>query len=314
MTKFLPEWPEMLGDALRVGVVLLLAIIALRVLRSFTNRIVKHAIAEGAGRNARMHEQQTKTVAGLMYSAGVFVVILVALLSILGILRFNIMPIAGAAGLASLGIGIGAQGLVKDIINGFFVVFEDQFVVGDLIKVGDTLGRVEHMTLRRTVLRTPQGAIVTIPNGQITQVANLSRDWSQMFMNVDLNPGAAVEPAMGLLDSICSEFRADGTWSQALVDGPRVLGVDAMGRLGATLLVQLKTAPLKQDDVARELRRRISARFEAAGIFVMPEQHLLVRYPEQSGPGDPFSQGRPVSSGEARYNPAVGAHSEALKP
>jgi moderate conductance mechanosensitive channel len=278
MTNFLPQWPEMLGNALRVGVVLLLAIIAIRLLRSFTNRLIKRATGDTASRNLRMHEQQTKTVAGLMYSAGVFAILLIALLTVLDVFHFNIVPIAGAAGLASLGIGIGAQGLVKDVINGFFIVFEDQFVVGDLIKVGDTLGRVEHMTLRRTVLRTPQGAIVTIPNGQIQQVANLSRDWSQMFLNIDLNPGQAVEPALAALDAVCGEFRADATWSAALVDGPRVLGVDAIGRTGATLLVQLKTAPLRQDDVARELRRRVSARFETDGIFVAPEHRIALRY------------------------------------
>ncbi len=290
MTNFLPQWPEMLADAVRVGVILLLTIIAIRLLRTFTNRLIHKAIDDSASRNVRMREQQTKTVAGVLYSAGTFVILLIALLTTLEVFHFNIVPIAGAAGLASLGIGIGAQGLVKDVINGFFIVFEDQFVVGDLIRIGETLGRVEHMTLRRTVIRNLQGAIVTIPNGQIQQVANLSRDWSQIFMSVPLAPGAPVEVALAALDQIASEFRADAMWSPALVDGPRVLGVDSLGPAGATLLVQLRTAPLRQDDVARELRRRITARFDTEKLFSPPEQRVVVRYPENAAAAENISE------------------------
>jgi small conductance mechanosensitive channel len=290
MTNFLPQWPELLADAVRVGVILLLTIIAIRLLRTFTNRLIHKAIDDSASRNVRMREQQTKTVAGVLYSAGTFVILLIALLTTLEVFHFNIVPIAGAAGLASLGIGIGAQGLVKDVINGFFIVFEDQFVVGDLIRIGETLGRVEHMTLRRTVIRNLQGAIVTIPNGQIQQVANLSRDWSQIFMSVPLAPGAPVEVALAALDQIASEFRADAMWSPALVDGPRVLGVDSLGPAGATLLVQLRTAPLRQDDVARELRRRITARFDTEKLFSPTEQRVVVRYPENAGAAENISE------------------------
>src|SRR5579862_8126294 len=106
MTNFLPQWPELLADAVRVGVILLLTIIAIRLLRSFTNRLIHKAVDDSASRNVRMREQQTKTVAGVLYSAGVFVILLVALLTTLEVFHFNIVPIAGAAGLASLGIGI----------------------------------------------------------------------------------------------------------------------------------------------------------------------------------------------------------------
>jgi small conductance mechanosensitive channel len=106
-----------------------------------------------------------------------------------------------------------------------------------------------------------------------------------------------VEVALAALDQVSSEFRADAGWSQALVDGPRVLGVDALGPAGATLLVQLRTAPLRQDDVARELRRRITARFDAENLFAPPEQKVVVRYPENSG-----------------VTENLGEHSEAFKP
>jgi small conductance mechanosensitive channel len=178
-------------------------------------------------------------------------------------------------------LGFGAQNLVRDAINGFFIVFEDQYVVGDTIRIGDVTGRVEHITLRRTVLRDAQGAIITVLNGQIQQVANLSRDWAQIFLGVTIAPDTAVEPALAALDSVASDFRADTAWSGALVDGPRLLGIDAIGPEGAKLVVQVRTAPNRQDDVARELRRRVWARFEGEGIRTSAVQRVELQYTEK---------------------------------
>jgi small conductance mechanosensitive channel len=238
----------------------------IRLLRSTTRRLVHHATGESASRTARQHEQQTQTLAGILNSAGVGIIISISILMILREIGYDITILAAAAGLASVAVGFGAQSLVRDLINGFFIVFEDQFVVGDTIRVGETLGRVEHITLRRTVLRDPQGALVTVLNGQIQQVANLSRDWAQVFISVTIAADAPIEPPLTALDRVSVVFRADAAWSGALVDGPRVLGVDALGPQGAKLVVQVRTAPNRQDDVARELRRRICARFEEEGI------------------------------------------------
>jgi len=283
MANLLPHWTDLIvARSFRLLVIILLAFLASRLLSSFSRRLIAHASSDRASRPSRMREQQTKTVAGILYSAGMGVIFLLAALMAMREFNFDVAPIVGAAGLASLGIGIGAQGLVRDVINGFFIVFEDQYVVGDQIRVGETIGRVEYLTLRRTVLRTPQGAIVTIPNGQIQQVANLSRDWSQLFLTVNVAPDAALDKALSVLERVAVEFRADEVWSAALIDGPRVLGVDAFGAAGTALLLQVRTAPLRQDDVARELRRRIRARFDEEKIPVATEQKLLLRYAEQS--------------------------------
>ena len=135
--------------------------------------------------------------------------------------------------------------------------------------------------MRRTVLRDPQGAIVTILNGQIQQVANLSRDWAQVFLGVMVATGNPVEPALAALDSVASEFRADAAWSGALVDGPRVLGVDAISPEGAKLVVQVRTAPNRQDDVARELRRRIWEQFDREGIRSTNVHRVEMNYTEK---------------------------------
>jgi small-conductance mechanosensitive channel len=158
-------------------------------------------------------------------------------------------------------LGFGAQNLVRDIISGIFIVFEDQFVAGDSIQTGDTAGRVEYFTLRRTVLRDDQGALVTIANGEIRKVANQSRDWSQIYVDFALAPDAPVEAALALLEKEATNFRADATWSPSLVDGPRVLGVEQFKPEGCILRMQIRTLPTRQYDVAREFRRRVQNQF-----------------------------------------------------
>jgi small conductance mechanosensitive channel len=202
----------------------------------------------------------------------------VALLAALPELGFNITPVAAAAGLASLAVGFGGQHLVKDLINGFFIIFEDQYVVGDWIKVNGETGRVEHMTLRRTVMRTDRGAIVSIPCGMVGQVANLSRDWGQTYVDVTVPADEAAGPAIAVLEKVCEDLRNDRGWSAALVDGPRVLGIDSMTMDGTTVRIQLRSPALRQDEVARELRRRLKLALEQAHISLLSTRRVEVMH------------------------------------
>ena len=254
-----------LEHSLRLVSIVLIALILIRILRTVTRRLVPEA-GEGLGRIARMREQHTKTLAGLLYSAGTAIIIVGAILTALPEFGFNITPIAAVAGLASLAFGFGAQHLVRDLINGFFAIVEDQFVVGETVRIGTIVGRVEHLTLRRTVIRDIQGALVSIPNGEITQVANLSRDWGQVFVDIGLPPGSSSDAALAALEQVSGEFRTDPAWSPVLVDGPRVLGIESFGASGVILRMQLRTIPGRQDDAARELRRRIQNRFDQEQI------------------------------------------------
>jgi small-conductance mechanosensitive channel len=254
-----------LEHSLRLVSIVMIALILIRILRTVTRRLVPKA-GEGLGRIAKMREQHTKTLAGLLYSAGTAVIIVGAILTALPEFGFNITPIAAVAGLASLAFGFGAQHLVRDLINGFFAIVEDQFVVGETVRIGTVVGRVEHLTLRRTVIRDIQGALVSIPNGEITQVANLSRDWGQIFVDIGLPPGSSSDAALAALEQVSGEFRTDPAWSPVLVDGPRVLGIESFGASGVVLRMQLRTIPGRQDDAARELRRRIQNRFDQEEI------------------------------------------------
>jgi small conductance mechanosensitive channel len=259
------HWLELtLPHALRLLGILVIALVLNRVLRAVTNLLVKRAGTPG--HVAQVREQQTRTLAGILYGAGSKVVWGVALLTALPEFGINVTPVATLAGLASLAVGFGAQSLVRDVISGFYIVLEDQYVVGDTIQFADYIGRVEQLTLRRTVIRDARGALVTIANGEIRTVSNLSRDWSQAFVDVSLGPESPIEKTLQALESAAADLRGDPSWSQALVDGPRILGVQSFDRTSSTVRLQVRTAPTRQDEVARELRRRIQIEFQRQGI------------------------------------------------
>jgi small-conductance mechanosensitive channel len=267
------RWLDLtLPNALHLLGILVIALVLNRLLRAVTNLVIKHA--SGQGRPAQLREQQTRTLAGVLYGAGSKVVWVVALLTALSELKINILPAVTLAGLASLAVGFGAQTLVRDVITGFYIVLEDQYVVGDTIQIADDVGRVEHLTLRRTVIRDARGALVTIANGEIRTVSNLSRDWSQAFVDVSLAPESPIEKTLQALETAASGLRGDPAWSQALVDGPRILGVQSFDRISSTIRLQVRTAPTRQDEVARELRRRIQLEFQRQGIPISSVQRI----------------------------------------
>src|SRR6202035_658652 len=247
MTESFKSWTQIAHTrGLRVLAIIIIAIIVARLLKAVTNRLVE--AAKSSTRIAQMREQQTRTMAGILYSAGIFIVIAVSILTALPEFGFNVTPFEAAAAVGSLAFGFGAQNLVKDLINGFFIVLEDQFVVGDIIQANGETGRVEYLTLRRTLLRNVAGAMVTIPNGLLQQVANLSRDWSQAFVDVTVPADEMVGRALTTLEKIATDFRDDPDWSPALVDGPRLLGVESLSTDGTVLRLQVRTTLNRKDD------------------------------------------------------------------
>jgi moderate conductance mechanosensitive channel len=265
MTSLPIHWPEItISTILDLVAVFFIALLVNRFLRVLTKLIIKPAATQS--RAAQVREQQTRTLAGVLYGSGSKVIWIVALLTAFAQLQIPVAPALTLAGLASVAVGFGAQNLVRDLITGFYIVLEDQYAMGDTIQVGDTTGRVENLTLRRTVLRDARGALVTIANGEIRTVSNLSRDWSQAFVDISIAPEVSLEKTMHALEAAAAELRGDPSWSQALVDGPRILGVHAFDRSASTVRLQVRTAPTRQDEVSRELRRRIQIEFQRQGI------------------------------------------------
>jgi moderate conductance mechanosensitive channel len=267
-----------LSIVLHLLAIFVLALLLNRFLRVLINLLIKPAA--GQSRSEQLREQQTRTLAGVVYGAASKVVWIIAVLTALDRVGINPTPSMMLLGLAAIAIGFGAQNLVRDIISGFYIVLEDQYVAGDTVQIGETTGRVEHLTLRRTIVRDARGALVTIANGDVRSVANLSRDWSQSFVDVGLAPEIALDRPMAALEAAASGLRSDASWSQALVDGPRVLGVQSYDRNAAVVRLQVRTTPTRQDEVTRELRRRIQIEFQKQGIQVASVLRLELANPQ----------------------------------
>jgi small conductance mechanosensitive channel len=272
MSSPFSSWPVF---TIATGISILLTFVAAEVavllLRRLTNRLVRPASSQTRGAQAR--EQQSRAMAEQIYRVASGFIWAAAILSVLAELGVNVLPAVIVIGAAIVAIGIGARSVVADVVAGLAIVFEDQFAVGETIQIhagptGETTGKVEQLTLRRTVVRDARGALVTLSNGEIRSVANVSRDWSAATVDITVAAEEPLERALQILETASSGLRADPAWSQAIVDGPRVLGVQDYGRSGPTLRVQVRTAPLRQDEVARELRRRIQMEFQRHRIEI----------------------------------------------
>ena len=223
--------------------------------------------------------QQVKTVASVLTSVGVFVISFVAFLMVLGQLGLNLGPMLASAGIAGLAIGFGAQTLVHDFINGFFILFENQYDIGDTVRIAGVKGAVERMSLRNTVLRDEDGTVHIVPNSSIQIVSNMTRDWSQLALRVTVAYSELSDKIVGLLKQVGTDLRNDQSFGQDIVSDIDVPGIDRVGNGEAEYLVLIKTRPNKQYAVSREMRRRIKECFEknnvqAAGpgrIYVMDQ-------------------------------------------
>jgi small conductance mechanosensitive channel len=217
-------------------------------------------------RTARARTLETLLLSTIRYSLDFFVAL--AVLQVLGV---NVASLLAAAGIVGLAVGFGAQSLVRDIIGGFFIVFEDQFAVGDYITAGTTSGVVEDISLRSTRLRDFNGDLHILPNGRIDAVTNHSRGPARVMFTVEVAREEDLARVTAVLDDVCRAAAAD---LDAVTEGPRVLGVDRLTPSGVGLLVWALTRPLEHWGVERELLRRVKDALDAAGIKTPPPCQL----------------------------------------
>lgn len=196
----------------------------------------------------------------------------------LAVVGIEVAPLLAGAGIIGLGISFASQSLIKDIINGFLILFEDQYGVGDVIIVGDVAGLVENMNLRITQLRNEEGRLITIPNSEIRIVQNLSKEWSRVDLTVTIANNANLDQALKVIDDVAQEMSHDRHWRSLILESPLLLGVDKLDHIGAMIRLWIKTQPLKQWDVAREYRRRLKLALDEAGIAIgVPQQSLVFK-------------------------------------
>ena len=262
------EWREdtmmfVRHDAPKIILVLLGAYILTKILRAIARKSADLRVSKLP---PGVRVQQVRTVASVLTSVGVFVIFFVAALEILSLLGLNLGPMLASAGIAGLAIGFGAQTLVHDFINGFFILLENQYDIGDTIRVAGVKGTVERMSLRNTVLRDEDGTVHIVPNSSIQIVSNTTRDWAQLALKVVVAYGEPSDKIVRLLNEVGDEVRHDPAFADDIVSDIQVPGLDRIGNGEAEYLMLIKTRPNKQYPVSRELRRRIKECFEKNNV------------------------------------------------
>ena len=258
------------------GVIVVLAALGFRLWRS-TLRKVADRLGQRPENRSRERQVRLDTLVAVGQATGAVVLGAVAGLMVLGQFA-DISPLLAGASVVGLAIGLGAKSLIRDVIAGFFILLEDHFGVGDRIIINDRYaGRVEHLDLRRTVLRNIQdGSVLTIPNGEIRAVANTTKGWSQVAVDIRVDYAEEVERVLAILEQTAGELCADAVSGPQLVDQPEVLGVEALGESDVTLRVVLKTQPGQQAQVGRRYRGLVKRAFEREGVALPNQQQVIL--------------------------------------
>ncbi|MDP3016599.1 MAG: mechanosensitive ion channel family protein [Deltaproteobacteria bacterium] len=229
-------------------------------------------------------KKRAHTLGNILRHAFLIIITFVAVLMILGELGIQLGPLLATAGIGALAIGFGAQGLVKDVIGGFFIILENQYRIGDVIEVAGVSGLVESVSLRKTVLRDLQGKVHTIPNGEIKVVSNFSKEWSRSVLDLGISYRDDIDQIVDLLIQIGKEMESEEPYKSVILEPLQVLGVEKFDESQMVIRMMVKTAPLKQWDVGRELRRRIKIRFDEKGIQLPFPHRVLIWGEPKQGP------------------------------
>ena len=252
------------ADVPKLVVVLIVAFILIRLLKLVTSRLATYSLKDDRAGSAGAH--QLRTAASVITSVGTFVIVFIAAMQVLPVLGINMGPLLASAGIAGLAIGFGAQTLVKDVINGFFILLENQYNIGEVVRVAGVKGTVESMTMRRTNLRDDDGTLHVVPNSQITIVSNLTRDWAQVALHISVAYNEDSDRVVKALQEVANDIRNDPTFRDDIVADPQVPGIERVSAGEVDYLMLVRTRPGRQYAVTREMRRRIKECFQKNNI------------------------------------------------
>jgi small conductance mechanosensitive channel len=229
---------------------------------------------------------ELRTVAAILRATAYGIIGFIVLLHSLSVLGINLTPLIASAGVVGVGIGLGAQSLFKDIINGIFILVENQFNVGDTVKLASLTGTVEDLSLRLTTLRDGDGTLYFIPNSQIATVSNLSRDFAVASLNLAVDASADPDTVLRILRATALAVRNDPAFKDVAVGDPDVPGVDAISGRVVTYPVTVRVQINQKDAILRELRRRILQAFEenAIPLGTDPANMLVMHHADPTAP------------------------------
>jgi small-conductance mechanosensitive channel len=261
--------------------ILLIVVIGVAVyffLRHFVPLVVKRAVSlQMKGQPEGEIKKRCDTLSSVFINTGIVVIAIIAILTILPEFGVNITAIIAGFGIVAIAVGFGAQSLIKDLLAGVFILLEDQYRVGDVVRIADIAGMVEQIGLRRTVLRDLDGIVHSVPNGEIKTASNFTKGYSRVNLNVSVAYGENLDHVIEVINRVCKEMAEEPKWKADFVSIPQVLRVDNLGDSGIDIKILGDTRPLRQWDLTGELRLRIKRTFDEEGIEI-PWPHTKVYF------------------------------------
>lgn len=256
-------------------------------------KVIRGAVTRSRGDQTDEEvNKRADTLSGVLVASLQAVIIAVVVFMMLSEIGLNISPIIAGVGVIGIAIGFGAQSLVKDLIAGLFIILENQYRKGDVVKIADTSGLVEEINLRRTLLRDMDGVVHSVPNGEIRVASNYTKEWSRVNMNISVSYDTDLKHAIEVINRVGKELAEDPDWMGAILTPPRALRVDNLGDSGIDIKILGETKPMRQWDVMGELRLRLKKAFDVEGIDI-PYPHTKVYFGNAPTPFRP--QKEPLS-------------------
>jgi small-conductance mechanosensitive channel len=283
----------LVDDLLPVLLIIFAGLIAIRLSRLFVHGVVKTLLdreaSEGTAQELSAVEvkKRMETIDDLGANTLQFFVVIIVGLMVLGQLGLDIGPAVAGLGVVGIAVGFGAQSLVRDYLNGALILIENQFSVGDVVKIADVAGTVEDYTLRRTTLRDLDGVVHTVPNGEIHVASNLTRVWSRINEDVLVAYGTDIEMVTAVVDQVGREMADDPVWKRRVLEAPKVDRISALADSGITLKILGTVRAADQWAAAGDLRKRLLLAFERNGIEIPFPHVVTVGRPTEPAPDGP---------------------------
>jgi len=273
------DW--VIDHGLRILLIIAGTYLVLYLIRLLSKRIVAYSRKVERDQDQGEREKRTETLVHIFDTTGKVFITIIAIFMVMKELGMDITPLLTGAGVAGLALGFGAQSLVKDFLSGFFILIENQFRVGDVVRIGEFTGVVERISLRTVVLRDLKGNIHVIPNGEVKAVTNMSYEWSRAVVDIAVSYREDIDRVMNVLNEVGKIMIDEEQFKKIMLEKPFVTGINDFSDGQVKLQILVKTLPLMQWEVERELRKRIKSAFDREGIEIpFPHQMLITREKE----------------------------------
>jgi small-conductance mechanosensitive channel len=270
------NWLRLHGG--KLAIIVILGLVLLLGSTMIIPKIIKAAVFRSKAEQTQEElAKRAETLTSVLTATVQVVIILIFLFMLLTELGINIVPILTGVGVVGIAIGFGAQSLVKDIIAGLFIIMENQYRKGDVVKIADVSGLVEDINLRRTVLRDLDGIVHVVPNGEIRVASDFTKGWSRVNLNVSVSYGTDLDHAIAVINRVGQQLAEDPAWAPLILKAPQALRVDKLGDSGIEIKVLGDTKPIEQWKVMGELRLRLKKEFDKEGIEI-PWPHTKVYF------------------------------------